>query len=469
MPPPRPAAKRPSTHAPYAENLPAEESAAATRAILQAADAWLRKPGEMAALMAALDGRFVPPGPSGDLLKKPEMLPTGRNIHGFDPFRLPSSFAMKDGAAQAERIIARQREETGAWPETIALVLWGTDNLKSEGAPIAQALAMLGARPRLDSYGRLCGAALLPLSELGRPRVDVMVTLSGIFRDLLPMQTRLLAEAAYLAATADEPLEQNAVRRHTLAYAAEHGCDMHTAALRVFSNAEGAYGANINQLITSSKWEDEDELADMYTSRKGFAYGVNGKPAAQPALLQTMLKDVSAAHQNLELVELGVTTIDHYFDTLGGVSRAVARAKGTRIPVFISDQTRGDAKVRTLDEQVALETRTRALNPKWTEGMLKHGYEGVRQIEASITNTMGWSATVGGIQPWVYERLTETYMLDEEMRDRLTKLNPVAAQKVATRLLEASERKYWQPDAATLAALEAAADEIEDRLEGVAA
>jgi len=297
----------------------------------------------------------------------------------------------------------------------------------------------------------------------------VMVTLSGIFRDLLPMQTRLLAEAALLAARAEEPEADNAVRRHALAYAAEHGCDMETAALRVFSNAEGAYGSNVNQLITAGTWQDEDELADMFTRRKGFAYGVSGRPAAQPALLHSMLKDVSSAHQNLESVELGITTIDHYFDTLGGVSRAVTRAKGARVPVFISDQTRGDARVRTLDEQVALETRTRSLNPKWSEGMLKHGYEGVRQIEASITNTMGWSATTGGVEPWVYQRLSETYVLDEAMRERLTSLNAAATQKVASRLLEAHERRYWQPDAETLRALEAAADEIEDRLEGVAA
>lgn len=450
---------------------PVDPEAADRLRILKAADEMLRDTScEINGMLAALDGQFIPPGPSGDLIRKPDMLPTGRNIHGFDPFRLPSQFAYADGAAQAERIIARQIEETGAMPETIALVLWGTDNLKSEGAQIAQALALLGARPRLDSYGRVAGAELISLEDLGRPRVDVVVTLSGIFRDLLPMQTRLLAEAAYLAAVADEPEAQNAVRRHALAYAAHHGVDMETAALRVFSNAEGAYGSNVNQMVAAGTWDDEDELADVFTKRKGFAYGLTGKPAARPELMETMLKDVSAAHQNLESVELGITTVDHYFDTLGGVSRAVARAKGgERVPVYISDQTRGDAKVRTLDEQVALETRTRALNPKWAEGMLEHGYEGVRQIEAAVTNTVGWSATTGGVAPWVYQKLTETYVLDEEMRRRLTALNPAATQKVASRLMEAQERSYWQPDAETLAALEAAADEIEDRLEGVAA
>ncbi|MEM7694036.1 MAG: magnesium chelatase subunit H [Pseudomonadota bacterium] len=458
-------APAPSTSEPYV--APPEEDAMVA---LRTADAHLRDgQTEIRALIGALDGAFVPPGPSGDLIRKPDMLPMGRNIHGFDPFRLPSAVAVADGAAQAERIIARQVAETGAFPETIALVLWGTDNLKSEGAPIAQALALMGARPRLDAYGRVAGAELIDLAGLGRPRVDVVVTLSGIFRDLLPMQTRLLAEAALLAAKADEPLADNAIRRHTLAHAKAHGCTLETAALRVFSNAEGAYGANVNQLVAAGTWDDEDELADMFTRRKGFAYGVDGAPAARPDLLNSLLKDVSAAHQNLESVELGITTIDHYFDTLGGISRAVDRAKGEAVPVYISDQTRGDAKVRTLSEQVALETRTRALNPKWTEGMLRHGYEGVRQIEAAVTNTVGWSATTGGVAPWVYERLTETFMLDDEMRARLAELNPAATQKVASRLLEAHERRYWEPDAATLAALEAAADDIEDRVEGVAA
>jgi magnesium chelatase subunit H len=177
---------------------------------------------------------------------------------------------------------------------------------------------------------------------------------------------------------------------------------------------------------------------------------------------------VRLTYQNLDSVELGVTTVDTYFDTLGGISRAVRRAKGgADVPVYIGDQTRGDGTVRTLSEQVALESRTRMLNPKWYEGMLSHGYEGVRQIEVHLTNTMGWSATTGQVQPWVYQQLTETFMLDPEMRERLARLNPQASAKVASRLLEASERQYWQPDAATLDALRRAGEELEDRLEGI--
>ncbi|MEM1385460.1 MAG: magnesium chelatase subunit H, partial [Pseudomonadota bacterium] len=423
---------------------------------------------EAPAIVKALDGRYIAPAPGGDLMRSDAILPTGRNIHGFDPFRIPSAFAVEEGRTQAERMLARHRAETGRLPEQVALVLWGTDNLKQEGGPLAQALALIGARPRLDSYGRVAGAELIPAEEVGRPRVDVMMTLSGIFRDLLPVQTRMLAEAAFLAATADEPDETNFVAKHARAYAAKTNCDMETAALRVFSNAEGAYGSNVNFLVDSGAWEDADELAQAYANRKCFAYGVGGEPKPQPELLETVLSDVELAYQNLDSVELGVTTIDHYFDTLGGIGRAARRAQGSDIPVYIGDQTRGEGKVRTLAEQVALETRTRTLNPKYFEGLLKHGAEGVRQIEASVTNTVGWSATTGAVDPWVYQRVTETFVLDEEMRKRLAEMNPKASARMAGRLLEAHERQFWSPDDETLAALQAAADELEDQLEGVA-
>ena len=422
---------------------------------------------EIPALLRALAGRFIAPVPGGDLIRSPDILPTGRNIHAFDPFRMPTEFALRDGAKQAQRLL----EAHPTLPRSIALVLWGSDNIKSDGGPIGQALALIGARPRFDSYGRLSGADLIPLAELGRPRIDVVMTLSGIFRDLLPLQTRMLAEAAYKAATADEPASLNYIRAHAMAYAAQMNVDMETASLRVFSNAEGAYGSNVNTLVGSSAFGEEDELADAYEARKSFAYGRDGKAVKNAALLQKALKNVDIAYQNLESVELGVTSVDHYFDTLGGIARAVKRARGgaEETPVYIGDQTRGTGKVRTLRDQIALESRSRTLNPKFYEGMLKHGSEGVRQIEAHVTNTMGWSATTKAVDPWVYQRLSETFVLDEAMRRRLAELNPQASARMANRLLEASDRNYWQPDAETLAALQGAADELEDRLEGIAA
>ncbi|MEX6504830.1 magnesium chelatase subunit H [Jiella sp. M17.18] len=427
----------------------------------------LRQDFELPALMRALDGRFIRPVPGGDLLRTPEIVPTGRNVHGFDPFRIPSAFAVADGRRQAERMLARHAAGGHSLPESIAIVLWGTDNLKSEGGPLAQALALLGAAPRFDGFGRLCGADLLPLETLGRPRIDVLVTLSGIFRDLLPLQSKLLAEAAFLAASAEEPEDRNFVRKHARAYAAETGCDLETAALRVFSNADGAYGSNVNMLVDSGAWEVEGELAAAYTRRKCFAVDRKGRTAEQAALLKASFAKVEMTYQNLESVELGVTTIDHYFDTLGGISRAASEARGEKVPVYIGDQTRGEGKVRTLEEQVALETRTRMLNPKWIEAMLAHGYEGVRQIESHVTNTLGWSATTGQVSPWVYKRLAETFVLDPEMRERLASLNPTASARMADRLIEAEERHYWTSDEADREALREAGADLEDRLEGI--
>ena len=419
----------------------------------------------MAGLMAALGGRYVAPVPGGDLTRSPEILPAGRNIHAFDPYRMPTAHAMREGAAQADLLLST----ADAVPRSVAMVLWGSDSIKSDGVPVAQALHLMGARPRFDHYGRLAGADLVPLEALGRPRVDVVMTLSGIFRDLLPLQVRMLAEAAFKAATADEPDAMNPIAAHARAQVAATGCDVATAALRVFSNAEGAYGSNVNMLVDSGAWSDEGELADAYEARKGFAYGMDGRAAAQPQALQAALKTVDLAYQNLESVELGVTTVDHYFDTLGGISRAVKRAKGAEAPVFIGDATMGAAKVRRLEDQVALETRSRSLNPAWFEGMLRHGAEGVRHIEAQVTNTLGWSATTGAVEPWVYQRISETFVLDDAMRRRLADLNPKASARMANRLLEAGDRSFWSPDDATLAALQDAADELEDRVEGIAA
>ena len=260
------------------------------------------------------------------------------------------------------------------------------------------------------------------------------------------------------------------MRKHALAYQAEHGCDLETAALRVFSNAEGAYGANVGMLIDGGAWSDEDEIPQTYSRRKCFAYGRKGEPAPQAGLLQERAGDgrfrLSEPRQRRTRRHHASTIISTAWAALG---RSVTRARGGRVaPIYISDQTRGEGKVRSLSEQVALETRTRMLNPKWYEGMLKYGYEGVRQIEAHVTNTIGWSATTGQVDPWVYEQITRTFVLDPEMRERLATLNPAASAKIANRILEAHERGYWKPDPALLAALRDAGEELEDRLEGVA-
>ena len=232
--------------------LPAAQAQEASRAFDELAriNQLLGEDHETPALIRALDGRFIAPVVGGDLIRTPAILPTGRNLHGFDPYRIPSAFAITEGARQSDCVLARYAADGHPFPGSVAIVLSGTDNLKTEGVPIGQALALIGAEPRFDTYGRLSGANLVPLQKLGRPRIDVMLTVSGIFRDLLPLQVRLLADACFLAATADEPEESNYLRKHALAQQAASGCDIETAALRVFSNAEGAYGANVGMSST---------------------------------------------------------------------------------------------------------------------------------------------------------------------------------------------------------------------------
>ena len=434
-------------------------------------DAALREDHEIPGILRALDGRYVMPAPGGDLLRNPAVLPTGRNIYGFDPYRVPSATAMLEGRVRAEQLLARAVADSGVLPETIAVVLWGTDNMKSEGAPLAQVMALMGAVPRFDSVGRLTGARLLPLEQLGRPRIDVVITLSGIFRDLLPLQVRLLAEAALICAQADEDPEQNFIRKHVLATMAETGCDLATAALRVFSNADGAYGSNVNLLIDTGKWQSEDELADMFVQRKGFAYGTDGKPSSQPALMKRALGGASLSFQGLDSVDLGATDIDQYVESLGGMTRVIAQQRGSAPAVLVGDYNGAKGKVRSLAEQVELESRTKILNPRWYESQLDFGYEGVRNIAGHMTTTFGWSATGGAntVPQWVYAEVSKTFVLDDEMRARMARMNPDAASGLAQRLLEATDRGYWAPDEATLDALREAAAELEDRLEGVQA
>jgi magnesium chelatase subunit H len=422
---------------------------------------------EIPALLRALDGRYVPPVPGGDLMRGTVILPTGRNITGFDPFRIPSAHARRQGAAHADLLLARHAALGHDTPRIAAVVLWGTDNLKTEGVPISIALALLGAEPRFDEYGRLAGARLLPLEALGRARVDVLATPSGIFRDLLPLHMKMLAEAAWLAARADEPEALNPVRANARWLRESFGLDENTAALRVFSHDNGAYGVNVNQLIDAGTWDEVDDLADQYETRTSFAHDRHGAIVRARDVMRALMQRVDLSYQSLDSVELGITTIDHYVDMLGAVATAVERVRGSAAPVYVGDATQGAARVRTIAEQVAFETRTRTLNPRWFEGQLRHGYEGVRQIEAQVTNTLGWSATTAAVAPWVYDGIARTFVLDEAMRRRLAELNPKASLRLANRLLEAERRRFWAPDADMLDALRRAADDIEDTLEDV--
>ena len=397
------------------------------------------KDNEIGALREALDGKYVLPGPGGDPIRNPKVLPTGKNIHALDPQAIPTSAAIQAAAVVVERLIERQRQDAGGkYPETIALVLWGTDNIKTYGESLAQVMLMVGVRPVPDALGRVNKLELIPLEELGRPRIDVVVNCSGVFRDLFVNQMNLLDRAIKLAAEQDEPEEMNYVRKHAVQQAAELGVELRQAATRIFSNASGSYSSNVNLAVENSSWSDESQLQEMYLARKSFAFNSDAPGAGMMEsrdIFASALKTVDVTFQNLDSSEISLTDVSHYFDSDPTKLVASVREDGKMPAAFIADTTTANAQVRTLSETVRLDSRTKLLNPKWYEGMLASGYEGAREIQKRLNNTLGWSATAGAVDNFVYEEANDTFINDPEMAKRLMDVNPNSFRKMVANFL----------------------------------
>ncbi len=425
---------------------------------------------ELGALLRALEGEYILPGPGGDPIRNPDVLPTGKNMHALDPQSIPTTGAIKSAKVVVDRLLERQRLDNGGnYPETIAVVLWGTDNIKTYGESLAQVMWMVGVKPVPDALGRVNKLELLSLEELGRPRIDVVINCSGVFRDLFINQMNLLDKAVKMAAEADEPLEMNFVRKHALKQAEEMGINLRQAATRVFSNASGSYSSNVNLAVENSTWESEAELQEMYLTRKSFAFSSDnpGTMEQDRQIFESSLKTADVTFQNLDSAEISLTDVSHYFDSDPTKLIGSLRADGKQPTSFVADTTTANAQVRTLSETVRLDSRTKLLNPKWYEGMLSHGYEGVREISKRLVNTTGWSATAGAVDNWVYEDVNGTFIQDEEMQKRLLNLNPHSFRKIVSTLLEVNGRGYWETSESNLDRLRELYQEVEDRIEGV--
>ncbi len=425
---------------------------------------------ELGALLKALEGEYVLPGPGGDPIRNPDVLPTGKNIHALDPQSIPTTAAVQSAKIVVDRLIARQKADNGGeYPETIACVLWGTDNIKTYGESLAQILWMVGVRPVPDALGRVNKLELIPLEELGRPRIDVVVNCSGVFRDLFINQMNLLDQAVKMAAEADEPPSMNFIRKHAMQQAEEMGINLRQAATRVFSNASGSYSSNINLAVENSTWESEAELQEMYLKRKSFAFTSDNPGTMEESrkIFESALKTAEVTFQNLDSSEISLTDVSHYFDSDPTKVVASLRGDGKTPAAYIADTTTANAQVRSLSETVRLDARTKLLNPKWYEGMLSHGYEGVRELSKRLVNTMGWSATAGAVDNWIYEDTNATFIQDEAMRQRLMNLNPHSFRKVVATLLEVNGRGYWETSESNLELLRELYQEVEDRIEGI--
>jgi cobaltochelatase CobN len=416
-----------------------------------------RTTDEIDHLLHALDGGYVPAGPSGSPLRGLiNVLPTGRNFHSVDPRAVPSRLAWETGQAMADSLLERYRADTGDWPRSVGLSIWGTSAMRTAGDDVAEVLALLGVRPVWDDASRRVThlEAIAP-EELGRPRIDVTVRISGFFRDAFPHVVAMLDDAVQLAAGLEEPGELNYVRAHVTADQEAHG-DARRATMRIFGSRPGAYGAGLLPLIDSRNWRDDADLAEVYAVWGGFAYGrdLDGVPARTD--MESAYRRIAVAAKNVDTREHDIADSDDYFQYHGGMIATVRALTGSAPAAYVGDSTRPDAvRTRTLSEETSRVFRARVVNPNWLAAMRRHGYKGAFELAATVDYLFGYDATTGVIADWMYDKLTETYVLDPENQAFMAKSNPWALHGIAERLLEAAGRGMWaHPDPEILRGLQ---------------
>lgn len=425
--------------------------------------------GEIDQVLRALGGRYIPAGPSGSPLRGlVNVLPTGRNFYSVDPKAVPSRLAWETGVAMADSLLARYRADHDDWPRSVGLSVWGTSAMRTSGDDIAEVLALLGVRPIWDDASRrVVDVEAMTLGELGRPRIDVTVRISGFFRDAFPHVVTMLDDAVRLVAGLDEPADMNFLRAHATADLAVHG-DERRSTTRIFGSKPGTYGAGLLPLIDSRNWRDDNDLAQVYTAWGGFAYGrdLDGRPAADDMSMQ--YRRIAVAAKNTDSREHDIADSDDYFQYHGGMVATVRALTGKDPAAYIGDNTRPDAvRTRTLSEETTRVFRARVVNPRWMAAMRRHGYKGAFEMAATVDYLFGYDATAGVMADWMYEQLTQQYVLNPENRKFLSESNPWALHGMSERLLEAVGRGMWaDPDPATLDGLRQVLLEAEGDLEG---
>ena len=427
-----------------------------------------RTTDELDAVLHALAGGYVPAGPSGSPLRGlVNVLPTGRNFYTVDPRAVPSRLAWQTGQAMADSLVQKYVDETGSHPASVGLSVWGTSAMRTSGDDVAEVLALLGVRPEWDAESRrVRELVVVPLEELGRPRIDVTVRISGFFRDAFPHVVAMLDDAVRMVAELDEPPEQNFVRAHAREELADHR-DWRRATTRIFGSKPGSYGAGILQVVESGSWRDDQDLAEVYTAWGGFAYGrgLDGAPAADD--MRANYRRIKVAAKNVDSAEHDIADSDDYFQYHGGMVATVRALTGADPKAYVGDSTSPDAiRTRTLSEETARVFRARVVNPRWIAAMQRHGYKGAFELAATVDYLYGFDATAGVVHDWMYDKLAREYVLDETNQQFLRRSNPWALRGIVERLHEAADRGLWKdPDAEVLAEMQRVYLDVEGELE----
>jgi cobaltochelatase CobN len=410
---------------------------------------------EVEAVLRALGGRFVEPGPSGAPTRgRPDVLPTGRNFFTVDTRAVPTAAAWHLGWKSAALLIERYLQEHGEWPRTLALSAWGTANMRTGGDDLAQALALLGARPVWDgSSHRVTGIEVLPLGLLDRPRVDVTLRVSGFFRDAFPAQIALFDRAVQEVAALDEPADHNPIaariradEQGLLARGVEPELARRRAGYRVFGSKPGAYGAGLQALIDERGWQSDADLARAYVAWGGYAYGGAAEGVAEHRLFEQRLAAVELVLHNQDNREHDILDSDDYYQFEGGITAAVRHLSGEQPAVYHNDHSRPETpRIRTLKEEIGRIVRARAVNPKWLNGVMRHGYKGAFEIAATVDYLFAFAATAQVVDDHHFDALYEAYLGDDRVRGFIAEANPAALREIAERFQEAIERGLWRP------------------------
>ncbi|QGG90401.1 cobaltochelatase subunit CobN [Agrobacterium sp. MA01] len=432
-----------------------------TRAVLAEIETRLKPavvssgPAEINGLLKGLAGQFVSPGPSGAPTRgRPDVLPTGRNFYSVDSRAVPTPAAYELGKKSAELLIQRYVQDHGEWPVSFGITAWGTSNMRTGGDDIAQALALIGVKPLWDMASRrVTGFEVIPIAMLGRPRVDVTLRISGFFRDAFPEQIALFDKAVRAVASLDEDEGDNPiaarVRAETEVLIAE-GLDEKQAArragYRVFGSKPGAYGAGLQALMDEKGWNDRADLAESYLVWGGYAYGAGEEGKAERGLFEERLRSVQAVVQNQDNREHDLLDSDDYYQFEGGMTAAIEHVAGVRPKVYHNDHSRPEKPViRSLEEEIGRVVRARVVNPKWIEGVMRHGYKGAFEMTATVDYMFAFAATTGAVRDHHFEAVYQAFILDERVRDFMADKNAPAQRELADRLIEAIERGLWTP------------------------
>ena len=420
---------------------------------------------ELTNLLRGLNGEYIPPAPGGDLLRDgPGALPTGRNIHALDPYRMPSPGAYERGRAIGRQLLSLALEESGDYPETVAVMLWGLDAIKTRGESLGIVLELVGALPLKESTGRIVRYELIPLAELDHPRIDVLANLSGIFRDSFVNIVELLDDLFSRAAAAPEPLTQNYIRKHALALE-DQGVE--AAAARLFSNPAGDYGSLVNDRVVDGSWESADELGQTWCDRNVFSYGRRDRGQARPEVLNQLLSTTGRIVQQIDSVEYGLTDIQEYYANTGALKQAAEQRQGQRVEARFVESFSQNSAPQPLDTLLRLEYRTKLLNPKWADAMAAQGAGGAYEISQRLTALIGWGGTARFKDGWVYDQAAQVYAFDTTMAEQLRQANPEAWRNIVGRLLEASGRGLWQASEETQERLQQLYYQADRTLEGL--